>query len=148
MKSNRKLTDKKFYLVTVACLAIMFCVSVSFSTDINSSYSPDQIIGVWKQVSPELGGDGEQDKIKIITKGHFVWIHTINGDIVMSLGGEYSIDGDTYIESIRYGAPTNQRIAFGRRVIYKVSFEGNRKHIIGGYENTNRVFNEIWERVE
>ena len=117
-----------------------------FVSDRNAGNNTDQIIGVWKSVSPPLTVEGEE-KIKIITKDRFIWTHAIDGVIAYSLGGSYSFDGENYIENIKFGTG-NQRSAFGRKVIYKVRFEGEKMYIIGGYENDSRVFNEIWERVE
>ncbi len=138
---------KKKSWITVACFATLFLACVSFKTHTNSVNNIDQIIGVWKIVSPELSGEGEQENIKIITKDRFIWTHTINSMIIFSLGGTYSFDGETYTEIIKFGTP-NQRTAFGKKVVYKVRFEDKKMHIIGGYENDHRVFNEIWERIE
>ncbi|MDR1116161.1 MAG: hypothetical protein LBL33_08470 [Tannerella sp.] len=137
---------KRFIFVAIACIASLFCVSFSFKTQKNSLNNTDQIIGVWQIVSPALIGEG-QEKIKIITKERFIWTHSINGEIMMSLGGTYSFDGDIYTENIKFGT-SNQRIAFGKKFINKIRFENNKMYTSGGYENDPRIFNEIWERVE
>ena len=138
---------KSFFRVTVACLAILFCVSISFKTPTNSINNTNQIIGVWKCISPLVSGEGGREIIKIITKNRFILWHTFNGEMVMSLGGYYTFDGEVYTENVTLGSP-NQKATFGRKCISKVRFEGNEMYTTGGYENDPRVFNEIWERVE
>ena len=140
---------KKFCLIVFYFRNNLYlkAVSVSFKTHADAANNSDQIIGVWQIVSPEFTGGGEQENIKIITKERFIWTHTPNGDIALSFGGYYSFDGEIYTENITFGTP-NQRIAFGRKFISKVRFEGNKMYTSGGYEDDPRIFYETWERVE
>ena len=130
----------------MVAIMILFCGCASFKSHTNSA-NTSQIVGVWKIVSPALSEEGEQEKIKIITKDRFIWTHTFNGVIVMSTGGAYSFDGKNYVENIEFGT-LYQKSAFGQKAFYKVQFSGKTKRITGGFENDNRVFDEIWERIE
>ena len=142
--SELKMKKRSFW-ITVACIATLFCVSVSFSGT-NSKDNTDQIIGVWKVISPRLPENSNQNRIKIITKGHFIWIHTLGNKVVASLGGTCTFDGETYTENIEYGTPNMNSYYFGEKSAFKVKFEDNKMYINGGTEK--ETFNEIWERVE
>jgi hypothetical protein len=116
---------KKIFLgAIVACVAILFCVSSSFKSPTNSENNTDQIIGVWKLISTETGPRGGEG-IKIITKSHFLWTHSINNTIVSSAGGTYTFDGETYTENIEFGMQGMSNF-FGKKAVIKVLFEGKR----------------------
>ena len=138
----------RFFGIAVAIVAILFCFSFTFKSHVSSENNTNQIIGVWKIVSPGLNGEGDQKKIKIITEGHFIWTHTLNNQIALSLGGTYTFDGDTYTENIKYGTPNMSNYYFGDggKAVYKVKFEDNKMYIFGGTEK--ETFTEVWERIE
>ena len=140
------MVKKSFFLVSIVLFFVITSCGSSKS-HVSSGKSGDQLIGVWQISFPALGGAGAQEKMKIFTKTRFIWYHTVNGDIVMSHGGTYSFDGETLTEHIKFGSP-NERIAFGRKFITKIRFEGNMMYTTGGWENDSRVLSEIWERVE
>jgi hypothetical protein len=127
--------------VTIACVAILFCVSVSFKSHENQGTNADQIIGVWKR---SLDTNGEM--VKIITKSHFVWTHTINNVIVRSGGGTYTFDGVTYTENIEFGTQGMSSF-FGKKAVIKVRFEGKKKYYDGLLAESVPL-NEVWERAE
>ena len=142
-----RIHKKRVIGIAIASISILFCLSFTLKSPVNSKNDTNQIIGVWKIVSPELSGEGDQEKIKIITKGHFIWTHTLNNGIALSLGGDYTYDGETYTENIKYGTPNmNYYFSDGRKASYQVKFEDNKMYIFGGIED--KTFNEVWERVE
>ena len=136
---------KIFFGVTVAFIAILFCVSSSFKSPENSVTNTDQIIGVWKMSSTDRG-EMRGERVKIITKGHFIWTHTFNNEVVASAGGTYTFDGETYTENIEFG--TKDMSAFlSKKAVVKIRFEGKKMNYTGIL--AERVpLNEVWERVE
>ena len=137
---------KSFFGVIVACIAILVCAGASSQSRKKSVNDTNRIIGVWSIVSPALPENNDQKKIKIITKGHFIWMYTLGNRIATSLGGTCTFDGETYTENIEYGTPNMNSYYFGEKAVYKVKFEDNKMHISGG--TGVEVFNEVWERVE
>jgi hypothetical protein len=136
---------RSFFGVTVAVIAILYFVSVSFKSNENQRNNADQIVGVWKFASIPEGGTFEIKKI--ITKGHFVCIYTRDNVIITSFGGTCSFDGETYIENIEFG--TKNRNDIGRTGTFKIRFEGKKMYLSGQVSGNGRVpFSETWERVE
>ena len=127
-------------------MAVLLSVSVSFNTQLPSNQDKEQIIGVWKEVIVGLPENSNHQRIKFITKGHFIWIHTYGNTLIMSMGGKCTFDGETYTEVIEYGTQTANKSILGKTSVFKVTFDGNQMHIIGGTDA--ETFNEIWERVE
>ena len=127
--------------VTVALAAILFFVSASFISNENQENNENQIIGVWK-----MSTDMDGEMIKIITKGHFVWTHTINNVIVRSAGGDCTFDGETYTENITFGTQGMSSF-FGKKAIVKVRFEDKKIHTTGLLDE-DIPLNEVWERIE
>jgi len=136
---------RSFSVITVVCVAILVCNCASFRTQTKSNNNTDQIIGVWKMVSP---GWPVGEVRKIITKGHFLLILTMpDNTIGASFGGTYSFDGETYIENIEFG--TQNRISnIGRKGVLKVKFEDNKMFSAGQLEEGRFLYDEVWERVE
>ena len=142
---EKKMKKRNFWAI-IAFMAVLLSVSVSFNTQSPSNKDKEQVIGVWKQVIEGLPENSNQQRIKIITKGHFIWIHTIDNTLFMSMGGKCTFDGETYTEYIEYGTPTANKAILGKTSVFKITFDGNQMHIIGGPETV--TFDEIWERVE
>ena len=144
-KEFKVMLKKIFFGVTVACIAILFCVSSSFKSPVNSENNTDQIIGVWKLVSTDIG-EMRGERVKIITKGHFIWTHTFNKMLVASAGGTYTFDGETYTENIEFGTQDMSNF-FDKKGVVKIRFEGKRMHYTGLLADVIPL-NEVWERVE
>jgi hypothetical protein len=143
VNNNRfTVTMKKSFLgVIVACVAILFCSCGSSKSLVNSGNSSNQLIGVWKNVTPDA-----IEMIKTITKERWIWIYTHEGKIVYSLGGSYTFDGETYTENIEYGTPNMDSYYFGEKTIFKVKFEGNKMYTAG--RNQKETYDQVWELVE
>jgi hypothetical protein len=133
---------KSFWGLTIVCIVILFCTSVSFKSHVNSKDGTQQIIGVWKEVS----GIRPVVNIKIITKDRFIWTWTSDNKIMASAGGTYTFDGETYIENIEYGTE-NMSGFFGKKAVVKVRFEGDKMYYSGTLAESVAL-NEIWERME
>jgi hypothetical protein len=131
---------KKIILLIAACTAIIFTVNAQ---------NPD-IQGTWRGVSL----DGKQipkeySVIKIFNSTHSAIIMSDAGNnIIAAVTGTYTFDGDTLIENyaVSIGA---DRSARGKRIISKLTFEGNRMNQLGGIEGGKPdTEDHTWERVE
>ena len=139
----------KIFFITlclITCIIVLFCTNSSAKHIVDSKSDANQIIGVWRIVEPQLNTEGNQKKVKIITKGHFIWTHTFNNMIVMSLGGTCAFDGEIYTEFIEFGTQ-NQSAGFGQKVSCKVRFVGNKMYTTT-LPGEILIFPETWERVE
>ena len=136
-----RINKKILWGAIIACISVLFCASCNASRKAISENNADQIIGVWKNVTP-----GKFEMIKIITKERWIWTYTTrDGKTFYSIEGTYTFDGNTYTENIESGSP-NMGFYIGEKSIFKVRFEGNRKYITGG--NKKETYDEVWERVE
>ena len=137
---------KSLMAVIMICTAVLFCLSMSTKHYVNSESNADKVIGVWKLISPALSDEGNQQKVKIITKGHFIWTHTYNDLIALSLAGTYTLDGNTYTEFIKNAIP-NQSSLIGFNVACELRFEDNKMYVTS-LPGEIMSFSEIWERLE
>jgi hypothetical protein len=133
---------KRVLVIMAAFIAVLCCAGVSgvsFKPHADFGNDASRIIGVWKNVSSG-SENSNQRKIKIITKGHFIWTHTLDNAIVLSLGGTCAFDGKTYTENIEYGV-SSMKSYFGKKAVYEVVFKDKKMYIIGGIENES--FDEV-----
>jgi hypothetical protein len=133
---------KRFIGIAITCLLILFFANFTFKSHENLGSDTEQIIGVWTRASANM----EEEMIKIITKDHFIWTHTVNNVIVRSAGGTYTYDGETYTEHIRYGSQGMSNF-IDKKSIVKVQFDGKRM-ITSGLLADVVFINEVWERLE
>ena len=145
MKNNRFLLSA----VTLIACVVLLCVNINARQNVGPANNADQIIGVWRIVTPALPTQGDHKKIKIITKSRFIWVHTVTNMLFQSCGGNYIIEGDTYTEFIEYATlqPANLTGNIGQKAVCKIRFEDNKLYVsikIG----ENNPFEEVWERVE
>jgi len=136
---------KGFLSITVACIVVLFCASVSFKSNEISSDNTNQLIGVWKHVSSTMMGADMMEIKKVFTKNCFIMLYIVNDEIVASKGGTYTFDGETCTENIEY-ATQNQRTTIGKKATVKVRFEEKKIYTTGAFEGI--ALNEVWERVE
>jgi hypothetical protein len=132
------------------CIMALLFVTVlgSCRTVQEQSKQTNPTVGVWRIVQPALDTTtiANQKKVKIITEGHFIWTHTVDNVIVISMGGTCTFDGKMYTEEVQYRSP-NMRNSIGEKAVYDVKFEDGKMHCVGTFGKEG-VINEIWERVE
>ena len=144
MEQYNNFNRVKVVWLAVACIAFLFYACGSSKSHVSSDNISNQLIGVWKNVSP--GQRGEM--IKVITKNRFVWTWAFdNNTIVASARGTYTFDGETYTETIECGTQ-NQGAFIGKKAIVKLRFEGNNKFYSSGILADSMPLNEVWERIE
>ena len=86
--------------------------------------------------------------LKIYNDTHFVTIHHhANGNIALINGGTYTLNGDTYVETLVFASQNNPPVA-NTWVMYDIEFRGNNEFQMDGIlVNGFRVL-ETWRRVE
>ncbi|HUV35350.1 MAG TPA: hypothetical protein VMX58_00240 [Patescibacteria group bacterium] len=108
-----------------------------------------KLVGSWEMVIPSgtsterFAGD---PPVKILTETHFAFGCMGPDGIMYAGGGRYTLDGDTYTETIAYHF--NPKLA-GRTLSFTCRLDGDRWHHSGIFEIDGERFNieEIWRRI-
>ena len=106
------------------------------------------LIGTWalagtpdNVVEPPADGG----RLKLIAGGH--WSVTQydpqTGKVIYHHGGTYTIDGDTYAETVKYATESTAELV-GQTFKFKVKVEGDKYTQIG----VGNDFNEVWKRAK
>jgi hypothetical protein len=90
--------------------------------------------------TPEAGG-----RLKFRTGAHWTMTQSDpkTGLVVMHDGGTYSLDGDTYMETIEYANDSTSN-DIGRTFIFKVKVEGD----FMTQEGVGNPYTEVWKRLK
>jgi hypothetical protein len=147
---------KYLTIVTIAMIVIAALTISSGSLLKNESRNiSESIQGTWKLVSTNYGSNpsGFTDlpaiivRMKLITDTHFTWVgfSTIDKKVSSSAGGKYTLDGNTYTESIDFGL--NMDTYIGQKHAFTVKVEGDRLFMSGSLSDGLSIA-EIWERVK
>jgi hypothetical protein len=118
--------------------------------------SPDsgKLLGTWRLVSAVYNDEPVKDvgrteiQIKHITDVQFTWV-TYNADtkqVKSSLGGTYSIKGDSYIETPQYGLGDELDALRDKEQKFNWRVDGDRLYQ-NGRLSVGVKLEEVWERV-
>jgi len=111
-------------------------------------------IGAWRLTSYKYSATGNfvnvpkgDMHIKLITESHFMWAQSDTATMKVSGmgGGEYTLKGNTYTESIDYGIGMDNYL--GRRQTFTLMVEGDRLFLTGMLSDGYHV-EEVWERIK
>lgn len=112
-------------------------------------------LGTWQLASYKYGinqsafNDARkyQQSIKLFTENHFTWVHIdpITKKVFGAAGGTYTLDGNTYTESIDYGLGMDRYL--GKTHTYTIKVEGD-MFFLSGYLADSLKIEEIWQRVK
>jgi len=107
--------------------------------------SVSQLVGTWRLI--EVNGDPRQDRtvLKHITPTHFVLLSAdLSGTVAYSHSGPYTLNGDSYTESIKYGfGPPFEKIR-GKSFTFKCSMAGGKWRTVG--EVNGQPDDETWAK--
>ncbi len=117
--------------------------------------SPNNIKGTWQMESYKYGVTPssftsitpDRPHIKLITANRFLWVTYDAGTkkILESAGGTYSLEGETYIESIDYGY--NMDSYLGSKSNFKIKVEDGMFYLTGVLSDGYKI-EEIWKKVK
>lgn len=113
------------------------------------------LVGSWELISiaessPALSGSFETDPdyqiaptLKILNETHWMFIRQSSDQFIHSQGGHYTLDGDTYTETVEFSAiPSN----VGKSFTFECHLEGDSLwHHVGGIGDSR--YDESWRRV-
>ena len=131
----------------VACCLVAVCVCYS-QRQVKADEARDlrpKLLGAWGLVGPPAAeGEPEKGRFKFWGLHHWSTTQTnpATGEVVYHHGGTYSLDGDEYIETVRFavGASADQ---LGRSYKFKIKVEGD-TYIQTGVDNP---YSEKWGRL-
>jgi len=140
----KKNTMKKLMISS----AIILCMAFVFSdfSKAQSSFDKSKLIGTW-ELCDASGKTIETGNVryKIISSNSFVVVetdqknHFYSGDFM----GSYTIDNDTYVETISFTIPTLYKYK-GIKSSFKIELKGDLMYTKG----INNFYNEIWKKVD
>jgi len=119
----------------------------------NTSKLQDKLVGTWKMVSAKYGGRENKFPegylmVKHITPTQFMWATSdAEGNLTRAAGGGYTLKGDLYEETPKYGLSEDFQIIKGKAQTFRCKIDGNTWHHDGKLSNGVTI-EEVWERVE
>jgi hypothetical protein len=115
--------------------------------------SENKLIGSWKLVSARYGGEEFKFEegvttVKHVTPTQFMWAsYDKDGKVTRAAGGDYTLEGEAYEETPKYGISGDFDLIKGKAQTFKWKVEGNKWHHNGKLSN-GLTIEEVWERVE
>ena len=112
-------------------------------------------VGTWQLVSTKYGDakefsdyPAERVRLKLITATHFTWLDYPAGSkkISSAAGGPYSLDGDTYTETIEF-VGEGMESYLGKKQTFKIKVEGDKLSQSGQLSDGLKI-EEVWRRVK
>lgn len=155
-KMNLLMKKKPKVILSAAVLivAVLFTGAVS-GIDFMAGDDPESLTGTWQLSSYKYGISNPsfidvpqtRRRVKIINESHFTWVEfdASSGKVTQSAGGIYTLDGDTYTESIDFGLGMDSYIGSKHDFTYKVI--GDILFISGSLSDELKI-EEIWQRVK
>ena len=131
----------------------IFAIGMQVGNRDNENSIRSDLIGTWKQVSMKVNGivnpiPQAYTTYKHITSAGFVWLSydKISGKIIRAAGGTYTLNGNTYTETIEYGIGSDYEIVKNSKHSFTANIDGDRWYHNGKLAN-GQTIDEVWERV-
>jgi len=137
--------------ILAALAALLVTTSAGRADDAKAGAKDDRLVGTWKLVSAKWGGKEAPvggNRIKCVTPTHFIWVsYGDDSQVVSSLGGTYTIDGDKYEETPEFGVGPVLKSLKGKVQSFTWKVDGNKWYHTGKLSDDFAI-EEVWERVE
>jgi hypothetical protein len=141
----------------IGILAVVaFAVAVGLQAQQEPKESSGSHLGTWRLTSFNYGTNQQgftdfpqaQRRIKLITKTHFTWIQfdTATKQSQSMAGGAYSLNGETYTESIDW-ADSSMESYLGKKHAFTIRVENDKFFLSGSLADGLKI-EEVWERVK
>ena len=149
---------KRAFVIIMMAAALILAVPVAVNcqkavSGFEKSSAPH--LGTWQLSSYKYGQNSSAfidvpsnlQHIKLITENYFTWVNTdtTTKKVYSMAGGRYTLNGNTYIESIDYGIGMDDYL--GHKQIFTIKVEGD-MFFLSGKLNDNYMIEEIWRRVK
>ena len=140
---------KKSIILTVFLLLACSHAGMSKNENQQAEAPKNSIVGVWKLVEKNGQPVKGYYHIKIITETQFLWFrYTSDGIIFQSMGGTYTLEGNSYTEFIKTATP-NMVSYRGTSAVNTVEIKDNRLTQKGTISAVGlEMLDEVWERID
>jgi len=140
------------------CLVMIIALAVTAGTARSTEPKEDaksgnNLVGTWKLVSAKYGGEEFKSEegvttVKHVTTTQFMWAsYSKDGTVTRTAGGDYTLKGEVYEETPRYGISGDFDLIKGKVQTFKWKVEGTKWYHSGKLSN-GLTIEEVWERVE
>jgi hypothetical protein len=146
---------KFVFIIMTALLVLAFPFTGNCQTTVtNNANSGAAHLGTWKLASYKYSTSGNfvpvakgDQHIKLITETHFMWAETDSATRKVSgmAGGTYTLNGNTYTESIDFGIDMDNYL--GRNQTFTILVEGDLLFLSGVLSDGYHV-EEVWKRIK
>ncbi len=140
------------------CLLVMVALAVTTTSarsaePIVDTKSENKLVGTWKLVSAKFNGQEAKFEegfttVKHVTTTQFMWAsYDKDGKVTRAAGGDYTLKGELYEETPKYGISSDFDDIKGKVQTFKWKVEANRWYHNGKLSEGTTI-EEVWERVE
>jgi len=140
------------YLVMIIALTVAATTAQSGEGKADTK-TENKLVGTWKLVSARYGGEEFKFEeglttVKHVTPTQFMWAsYDKDGKVTRAAGGDYTLKGEVYEETPKYGISEDFDEIKGKAQTFKWKVEGNKWYHNGKLSN-GLTIEEVWERVE
>lgn len=133
--------------------AVLILLLTALQTSCTGRLQPS-VTGTWKLDSYKYGdtdvfvpASDSRPRIKLITDSSFHWVSydASTGRIVSSAGGHYTLEKDTYTETLVYGLGMNSYL--GTVSIFRIKSDDDMLFISGDLSDGLHI-EEVWQKTE
>jgi hypothetical protein len=145
------------FISTAAILIVAVLAILSFRKPVSGleKEAVNPIIGTWQLDSYKYGTSSssftiitsDRPHIKLITENRFLWVTYDAGTkkVIESAGGQYTLNGEDYVESIDYGYSMDEYL--GTKSKFKIKVEDGMFYLSGVLSDGYKI-EEIWLQVK
>jgi hypothetical protein len=154
-KREKSMKRKSMFIILSAVLFLALPFSGNSQTNVSGNgNSSAPHIGTWKLASYKYSASGNfvpvakgDQHIKLITATHFMWAESDSTTKKVSemAGGTYTLNGNTYTESIDFGLGMENYL--GHKQTFTLMVEGDQLFLTGMLSDGYHV-GEVWQRVK
>jgi hypothetical protein len=140
------------HLAPIIAISIILTSAVADEPK-DKANSENKLVGTWKLLTAKYGGQEFNfpegtTMVKHVTPTHFMWAtYGKDGTVTRSIGGAYTIKGETYEEMAEYGISSDFDLLKGNAQTFTWKVVGNKWHH-NGKLSSGLTIEEVWERLE
>lgn len=152
IRARTGLVQTARWWLTILALAVAAATAQSGEAKADTK-SENKLVGTWKLVSAKYGGEEFKFEeglttVKHVTPTQFMWAsYDKDGKVTRAAGGDYTLKGEVYEESPKYGISEDFDEIKGKAQTFKWKVEGNKWYHNGKLSN-GLTIEEVWVRVE
>jgi hypothetical protein len=139
-------------LATIVALSALLCSAIA--DEPKGKIAPEnKLVGTWRLLTAKHGGRDFKlpegtTMVKHVTPTHFMWaMYGKDGMVTRSIGGAYTIKGETYEEMAEYGISSDFDLLKGNAQTFTWKVDENKWYHNGKLSN-GLTIEQVWERLD